>query len=71
MARRRKYYIPITRSGSSILASLITQWINQPKNKSPTETTNTPGSVRNATGCLWIALVAVLMIVALTLCKQP
>jgi hypothetical protein len=30
MARRRKYYIPITRSGSSILASLITQWINQP-----------------------------------------
>lgn len=31
MARRRKYYIPITRSGSSILASLITQWIRQPR----------------------------------------
>lgn len=29
--RRRKYYIPVTRSFSSALASLLTQALNQPR----------------------------------------
>lgn len=42
MARKR-LYIPITRSGSSILASVITQLINQPRTPKPPGAT-TPGN---------------------------
>lgn len=40
----RKYYIPITRSGSSILASLLTQSIERSR-KPPNRRPSTPGEM--------------------------
>jgi hypothetical protein len=62
MARRRRYYIPITRSGSSMLASLLTQWIRQPREQRPL----TSGDLK----ALWFILGAFAVFCGMVMCSK-
>lgn len=56
--KRKKYYIPITRSGSSILASILTQAINQPGDPKP------PGETVKVLLWSFVAAVIICLLIA-------